>query len=126
MTDLVCVRVADFTDGPFAISVEDGERLYNRIAPMLLPGTPVALSFAGIETVIGAFLIAALGPLCIDFPEDRLGRLLTLLDISADGRALVERGMRNTRVYYANRAAYDAAWAAEAGEDEAVQEVTQP
>jgi hypothetical protein len=126
MTAPVCVRVADFAGGPFAVSAEDGQRLCQRIMPLLHVGTPVALSFAGIEAVIGAFLNAALGPLCTDFPEDRLGDLLTLWNISVDDLAVVERSLHNTRVYYANRAACEAAWAAELGEDEAVQEVTQP
>ena len=117
MTAPVAIRVADYTGGPFAVSVADGQRLCERIAPLLQAGTQVALSFAGIETVIGAFLSAAIGPLCADFPEAKLGDLLTLRDISADDRATVERSIRNARLYYANRAAYDAAWNEELGDE---------
>lgn len=118
MTATVTIRVAEFAGGPFAVSAEDGQRLYERIAPLLREGTPVALSFAGIEIVIGAFLNSAVGPLCADFAEDRLGVLLTLRDISADDRATVERSMRNARAYYANPAAYDAAWREELGDND--------
>ena len=115
MTIPVAIRVLDFTGCPFAVSADDGQRLYERIAPLLRAGTPVALSFAGIEVVIGAFLNAALGPLCADFPEARLGVLLTLRDISPDEREMVECSIRNARAYYANPAAYDAAWEDELG-----------
>lgn len=118
MTATVTIRVAEFAGGPFAVSAEDGQRLYERIAPLLQEGTPVALSFAGIEAMIGAFLNSAVGLLCVDFAEDRLGVLLTLRDISADDRATVERSMRNARAYYANPAAYDAAWREELGDND--------
>lgn len=118
MTEPVAIRVAEFAGGPFAVSAEDGQRLCERIAPLLRASTPVALSFAWIEAVTGAFLNAGLGPLCSDFPEDRLGVLLTLRDISADDRATVERSMRNARAYYANPVAYDAAWREELGDND--------
>lgn len=110
MNEAITIQVRDFTGCPFAVSAEDGLRLHDQIAPLLRAGTPVALSFAGIDAVIGAFLSAALGQLCADIPEPRLGALLTFRDIPADDRATVERSMRNARRYYANPAAYDAAW----------------
>ena len=122
----ILIRVADVTGGPFAVSAVDAQRLYERIAPLLRAGTPVALSFAGIEVLIGAFVRAALGALCADFPVVRLEELLSLRDITPDDRDVVERAMRNARAYYASPAAYDAAWAAEMGEAEAVQEATLP
>jgi len=117
MRETVVIRVAEFAGGPFAVSAEDGQRLCVHIAALLRAGTPVALSFAEIEVLIGAFLSAALGTLCADFPEDTLGCLLTLRDISADDRAAAARSMRNARVYYANPKAFDDAWREEMGDD---------
>lgn len=113
----VTVRVVDFTGCPFAVSAEDGNRLHDRIAPMLHAGTPIALSFAGIETVIAAFLSAAIGPLCAEFTDEQMERLLTVHDLSPDNRATLERSVQSARRYYAHRAAYDAAWAKEMGVD---------
>jgi hypothetical protein len=126
MTAPVAIRVADYTDGPFAVSVADGERLRERVAPLLRAGTPVVLFFTGIEVLIGAFVRAALGPLCADFPVGQIEDLLNLRDITSDGRCAVERAMRNARAYYANPAAYDAAWAEEMGEEAVLQEVNEP
>ncbi len=117
MTAPVAISVLEFTGCPFAVSAEDGQRLHERIAPLLAADAPVALFFAGIEVVIGSFLSAAIGPFCADFPEARLGTLLTLRDISPDDRATVDRSIRNARAYYANRAAYDAAWNEELGDE---------
>ena len=110
MNEATTIQVRDFTGGPFAVSAEDGQRLHDQIAPLLRAGTPVALSFAGIDAAIGAFLSAALGQLCAGIPEARLGALLTFRDMPADDRATVERSMRSARSYYANPGAYDAAW----------------
>lgn len=116
----VTVRVVDFTECPFAVSAEDGNRLHDRIAPLLHAGSPVELSFAGIDTVIGAFLSASIGPLCARFTDQDLGNLLTFRDISPNNRATAERSMNNARRYYANRRAYDAAWREELGDYAAV------
>lgn len=38
MTATVTIRVAEFAGGPFAVSAEDGQRLYERISPLLPAG----------------------------------------------------------------------------------------
>jgi len=89
--DPITIQVRDFTGCRFAVSAEGGNRLHDRIAPLLCAGTPVALSFAGIETVIAAFLGAAIGRLCTRFGNRELGNLLTFRDLSPDNRAMAER-----------------------------------
>jgi hypothetical protein len=126
MTAPVTITVLDFTGCPFAVSAEDGQRLHERIAPLLAADAPVALSFAGIDVLSGAFLAASTGPFCADYSEVDLARLLTVCDISVPDRTSVELCMSNARRYYANRDAYDAAWAAEMGEDCLLQEATKP
>ena len=112
MTNIpVLMHVADFAGGPFAVSVEDGQRLNESIAPLLAANTPVALSFAMIETLSGAFLAASVGPFCADYSEAELAGLLTVRDISSRNQEMVQLSLVNAWKYYANRVAYDAAWA---------------
>jgi hypothetical protein len=111
----ILIRVADFAGGPLAVSAEDGQRLRERIAHLLAADSPVALSFAGIEILTGAFLAASVGPFCADFSEADLARLMTFRDIPADHQKSVNLCMKNARRYCANRAAYDAAWKEEMG-----------
>ena len=60
----ITIHVRDFTGGPVAVSAEDGQRLHDAIAQVpFKEGKPVVLSFAGIETIIAAFLGAAVGRL---------------------------------------------------------------
>jgi hypothetical protein len=115
MSAPVTVNVRDITGCPFAVSAEDGQRLHERIAPLLAAADSVALSFAGIDVLSGAFLAASISPFCADHSEVDLDRLLTVRDISANNRETVKRIFVNVRRYYANPAAYDAAWAEEMG-----------
>lgn len=117
MTAPVTIRVLDFTGCPFAVSSEDGQRLHERIAHLLAADAPVALSFAGIDVLSGAFLAASIGPFCADYSEAELARLLTVRNISLSDREMVKPNKANARRYYANRAAYDAAWREELGDD---------
>lgn len=126
MNNPVGIHVSAFVGGPFAVAAEDGQMLYKRIAPRLRAGAPVALSFAGIEVLGGAFLAASIGAFCANFSETELTRLLTVRDISAHDQASLNLCMKNARRYYANRDDYDAAWVAETGEDCLLQEATKP
>lgn len=126
MTAAVSMRVTDFTGGPFAVSTTDGEMLNSRIAPLIAAGRCVSVSFAGVKVLMGAFLNAAFGALCGSFSDDAIRSLLTVGDLPPDGSATVDRTIQNARRYYTNRAAYDAAWAEEMGEDRSQQEGETP
>lgn len=69
MTEPIIVRVFDIVGGPICVSAEDGQRLHGKIAPLLREGRKVALSFEQVDTLISAFLNAAIGQLYGEFPE---------------------------------------------------------
>ena len=110
MNKPVTIQVRDFTGGPFAVSAEDGQRLHDTIAPVLKEGNPVMLSFAGIETVIAAFLSAAVGPLYGEIAYGDVDALLSTRHLDEDGREMFQRVRTNSKRYYENPGAYEAAW----------------
>lgn len=69
----------------------------------------------GIETIIAAFLGAAVGQLYGKFPEDRIVGLLSMRDLPPEDELQLGRVVRNAKMYYANPGAYDAAWNEECG-----------
>jgi len=117
MSTPVTVNVLDFTGCPFAVSAADGQRVCDQIVPLLREGKPLSLSFSGIETIIAAFLSTAVGQLYSVFPEDHIRSLLDFRDIQADDRTLLDRVVRNAKVYYANPKAFDEAWREELGDE---------
>ena len=69
MTQPATVRVHDIVGGPLCVSTEDGQRLHDKILPLLEAGTPLVLSFERIDTLISAFLNAAIGQLYGELPR---------------------------------------------------------
>jgi len=110
MTNPITIQVRDFTGCPFAVSAEDGERLHDDIAPALRQGTLVVLSFAGIETVIGAFLGAAIGRLYGEMASEDVDALLSVRCLDGEQMESLKRVVANSKRYFENPAAYDAAW----------------
>jgi hypothetical protein len=110
MNEAITIQVRDFAGGAIAVSGEDGQRLYDAIVPLLKEGKPVVLSFAGIETMIAAFLGAAVGQLYGEFPAERIGGLLSIRDLSPDDELQLGRVVRNAKGYFENPESYDQAW----------------
>ena len=118
MSNPIIVRVFDIVGGPLGVSAEDGQRVHDKIAPLLREGQKVVLSFEQVETLISAFLNGAIGQLYGEFPEERIRELLSVRDMEADDQAVLKRVVDNAKRYFANRPAHDAAWKQEVGNDE--------
>lgn len=111
MTASVIIRVADFTGVPLAVATDDGQRINDRIAPLLQSGIPVSLSFAGIEIIIGAFLSAVVVPLYGGLSGARVDNLLSVQNMNSDDCAMFKRVIVNAKRYQSNPVAFDTAWA---------------
>ena len=115
----VIIRVINIVGGPLCVAADDGQHVYDEVATLLREGRPVVLSFAGIETVIAAFMSAAIGQLYGKFSEEHVCGLFSVRDLQADDRALLDRVVRNAKAYYANPAAFDAVWKEEFTDEDA-------
>ncbi len=114
----VIVRVYDIVGGPLCVSAEDGQRVHDKIVPLLRDGQKVTLSFEQVETQISAFLNAAVGQLYGEFPEDRIRELLSVRDMDEDDMAILKRVVDNAKRYFANKPVVDKAWKEEVDNDE--------
>ncbi len=118
MNKEVIVRIFDIVGGPLCVSAEDGQRVHDKIVPLLREGTKVALSFEQVETLISAFLNAAVGQLYDEFPADRIRELLTVRDMDEDDMALLRVVVENAKKYFSAPEAFDQAWKEEVGDEE--------
>lgn len=100
MTQDISVRIYDLIGGPLCTSSDDGQLVHNRIAPLLREGKRVALSFARIDTVISAFLNAAIGQLYGEFKEEEIRERLLLRDMAAEDLVLLKRVVENAKAYF--------------------------
>jgi len=99
--------------GTLCVSADDGQILHDKIAQHIRSGGRVEVSFAGVETLISAFLNAAIGQLYGEFSEDTISKLLTVDGLAIEDAELLERVEKNAKVYFENRRSYDDAWKAE-------------
>lgn len=118
MSNPVDVRVFDIVGSPLCVSIEDGQRVYEKIVPLLRDGQQVALSFEQVETLISAFLNAAVGQLYGEFPEERIRELLSVRDMDAEDLAILKHVVENAKVYFSNPKAFKDAWREEMGDAE--------
>lgn len=118
MKDIVRVSVYDIVGGPLCVSAEDGQKVYEKIAPLLEGGNKVVMSFAKVETLISAFLNAAVGQLYGKFSEDQIRELLSVEDMDKEDMALLKRVVDNAKVYFKNPKEFDQAWKEEVGDEE--------
>jgi hypothetical protein len=118
MNEQNIIRIFDIVGGPLCVSADDGQTVHDKIAPLLRQGQGVALSFAKVDTVISAFLNAAIGQLYGEFPEERIRELLSVQDMAPEDLDLLKRVVDNAKAYFKNREAYDQAWKEEVGDEE--------
>lgn len=106
----VIVRIFDIVGGPLCVSTDDGQRVHDKIVPLLRDGTPVVLSFEQIETLIPAFLNAAIGQLYGEFPEERIRGLASVRGMDEEHQAVLNRVVDNAKTYFRTPKKFDLAW----------------
>ena len=116
MTESITVRIADIIGSHLGVSASDGQRLHDKIAPLLQKGTPVILSFEHVDILISAFLNTAVGQLYGEFPESRITKLLSFHDLTEDDCDLIEHVVDNAKVYFSRPRDFDQAWQKEMGD----------
>ena len=108
MTEPVTLRVFDTIGGPLCVSVSDGKRLYEKIAPLL-----IVLSFKQAPTVN-----AAVGQLYGRLSEDRVREFLSVRDLAADDLEVLRCVVDNAKLYFSRPVDFDRAWQEELGDEE--------
>ena len=112
------IRVVDIVGGPICASTDDGQKLYDEIAPLVRKGSNVLLSFDQVKHLIPVFFNAAIGKLYEEFPEARIHQSISFHDLPAGWEEFSRHLMDRAKDYFENREAYDRAWKEEMGEED--------
>jgi hypothetical protein len=118
MNNRITIRVGDLIGSQLCISAEDGQKVFDKVLPLLKDGKPVTISFDHVSMVISLFLNVAIGQLYGSFSEDEVRALIKVEGLSGDDMELLKRVVDNAKKYYSNPKGYDAAWQEEGNEDE--------
>ncbi len=100
MSQDIVVRVFDVVGGPLCVASDDGALIHDKIAPLLRSGKKVGRSFAQVDTVISAFLNAAIGQLYGEFTEEEIRERLSVRDMQPEDLVLLKRVVENAKAYF--------------------------
>lgn len=87
--------------GENAMTLDDGEAIFNQIHDPLARGETVELDFDGVEIFASPFFNAGIGRLLADFQPDILNSHLIFQHMSALGDGVLRRVIANAKEYYA-------------------------
>jgi hypothetical protein len=100
MSNDVIIRVFEIVGSPLCVSSEDGQIIHDKIAPLIRGGHKVVVSFDRVETLISAFLNAAIGQLYGEFTEEEIRSSLSVRDMTQEDMALLKRVVDNAKLYF--------------------------
>jgi hypothetical protein len=100
MSEPVFLRVYDVVAGPRCVDTADGQKVHDKIAPLLHTDTGVILSFDGITMVITAFLNAAIGQLYGAFTEEKVDRLVEIRDLRPVFKTTLDKSREWSKAYF--------------------------
>jgi hypothetical protein len=89
--------------GENAITLDDGQSVYDRIKPELADGHAVELDFTGVAVFASPFLNAAVGQLLKDLKADDLNRLLNVTNLTPAGGEVLTCVIENAKRYYSSK-----------------------
>ncbi|HCM6912315.1 STAS-like domain-containing protein [Klebsiella aerogenes] len=81
--------------GPRCILKEDGQRLYDTVAPYLSDKKDVILDFANVKMFASPFFNYSIGQLFNTYSESDIRGLLHLENLEVVGHAIIERVVEN-------------------------------
>jgi len=88
--------------GENAITLEDGQGVYDRIRPALGRGEAVELDFSDVTVFASPFFNAAVGQLLKDNQPEAIDRLLRVDNLNSVGHDLMRRVIENAQRYYSS------------------------
>lgn len=95
--------------GEYAITIEDGTKIYRLVFSELISGKEVELDFEGVEIFASPFFNAAIGQLLQDIEPAELNKLLSFTNLSQFGRKILRRVIANAKEYYSQKGTTQAA-----------------
>lgn len=84
---------------PVCTTPEDGEKLYEKIHPLLKAGNTVELDFSSVRFVSTLFFNAAIGQLYNDFSQEELDAKITYRNLIKAGWDILERVKENAPLF---------------------------
>ena len=93
----------------FCVAASDGQKVCERLAPVIEQEHIAYLSFRNVTLLTSAFLNTAIGQLYGMFNEEQIRAALRVEDMDPDDKALLKRVVETAKSYFKNPARFDQA-----------------
>jgi hypothetical protein len=103
------IEVAQAAGSEHCILEEDGARVADAVAAVVITGTVAELSFAGVEMLTTPFIRSLFGPLLEQFSSEQLNTQLQMTGMAAGDRARVKFVIDDLKLRLRDPQAYDRA-----------------
>jgi len=84
MNDIILINVAWLIGSPLCISIEDGQKVFDKVESLLKTDKKVIISFNDVTFLIPVFLNVAIGQLYSRFSEDTIRSMVSVEGLSVD------------------------------------------
>ena len=109
MSENIRISMLEVVGSPFCVATDDGEKVHKYLDAALRANQDVVLSFDNVTALTTPFLTAAVGELYRTFSEEKINSLLRVEGAEPSDIALLDRVIRNTKLYFKDPKRYDQA-----------------
>lgn len=100
------IQVSKLIGSASALTVEQGNILYNEIIRLLKKNEKVNIDFSGIESIITPFLNASIGKLYESYTSEKIKNCLKITNQPEGTNRKFNMVIRNAKQFYSNKDAY--------------------
>ena len=100
MSENIRISMFEVVGSPFCVASDDGQKVHKHLDAALRENQDVVLSFHNVTALTTPFLTAAVGELYGTFSEEKIRSLLKIEDAEPDDLALLERVVRDVKLYF--------------------------
>ena len=100
MSDDIRISMFEVVGSPFCVASDDGQKVHDCLDTALKADQDVVLSLRNVTALTSAFLSTAVGQLYGVFDEQKIQTLLKIEDADPKDLALLDRVIRNAKLYF--------------------------
>ena len=120
MSENIRISMFEVVGSPFCVASDDGQKVHKHLDAALRENQEVVLSFHNVTALTTAFLTAAVGELCETFSEEKIRSLLKVEDAEPADVALLDRVIRNAKLYFKDPQRFNQAVREVMGDDDEI------
>lgn len=102
----IVLKVLEIIESPSALTVEQGNLLYENIVNVLKENHNVKIDFENIESIITPFLNASIGRLYETYTSDELSKRISIINQPEGTNRKFNMVIRNAKQFYADKEGY--------------------